>query len=149
MIGLEPEPQSPAVMPLEFDGKPVRVVNVGGDPWWVAKDVCGVLGIGNVSDAVRGRADRENDGLDEDERRDDVGTADAIGRTQQMLCVNESGLYSLIFKSRKPDAKRFRKWVTSEVLPSIRKAGDDGFRHALASSISGCSTSTARPNTAR
>ena len=118
----EPEPQPPAIMPLEFDGRPVRIVTIGGEPWWVAKDVCGVLGIGNVSDAVRGRADRENDGLDEDEYRD-IDNVDVTGRTQQMLCVNESGLYSLVFKSRKPDAKRFRKWVTSEVLPSIRRTG--------------------------
>jgi len=123
MFGIpeEPEPSPPAVMPLEFDGKPVRVVNVGGDPWWVASDVCRVLGIGNASMAVNGNAKTGNLGLDDDEKG--VINHDTPSGPQEMLCVNESGLYSLIFKSRKPDAKRFRKWVTSEVLPAIRKTG--------------------------
>ena len=82
--------------------------------WFVAKDVCKVLSIKNHKDAVSR--------LDDDEK-DEVGITDPIGRTQKTLIVNESGLYSLVFMSRKPEAKKFRKWVTSEVLPSIRKYG--------------------------
>ena len=85
-----------------------------GEIWFVAKDVCKVLSIKNHKDAVSR--------LDDDEK-DEVGITDPIGRTQKTLIVNESGLYSLVFMSRKPEAKKFRKWVTSEVLPSIRKNG--------------------------
>ena len=85
-----------------------------GEIYFVAVDVCKVLGIKNHRDAVSG--------LDGDEK-DYVGITDAIGRNRQTLVVNESGLYSLVFQSRKPAAKKFRKWVTSEVLPSIRKNG--------------------------
>ena len=85
-----------------------------GEIWFVAKDVCKFLGIKNHKDAVSR--------LDDDEK-DEVGITDPIGRVQKTLIVNESGLYSLVFQSRKPEAKKFRKWVTSEVLPSIRKYG--------------------------
>lgn len=93
---------------------PIRVQLINSEPWFVAKDVCEVLGIANHKDA----ASR----LDEDERRG-VGITDPIGRPQTVTAVSESGLYSLIFQSRKAEAKKFRKWVTSEVLPSIRKKG--------------------------
>ena len=97
-----------------FDGMDVRVVVRDGEPWFVAADVCAVLNIANHKDAVAG--------LDEDEK-DGVGITDPIGRTQATTVINESGLYSVIFKSRKPEAKAFKKWVTSEVLPAIRKTG--------------------------
>ena len=93
---------------------PIRVQIINDEPWFVAKDVCEVLGIANHKDA----ASR----LDEDERRG-VGITDPIGRPQTVTAVSESGLYSLVFQSRKAEAKKFRKWVTSEVLPSIRKKG--------------------------
>ena len=93
---------------------PIRVQLINSEPWFVAKDVCEVLGIANNKDA----ASR----LDEDERRG-VGITDPIGRPQTVTAVSESGLYSLVFQSRKAEAKKFRKWVTSEVLPSIRKKG--------------------------
>lgn len=93
---------------------PIRVQVINNEPWFVSKDVCEVLGIANHKDAVSR--------LDDDER-DGVGITDAIGRIQQTTVVSESGLYSLIFQSRKPEAKAFRKWVTSEVLPAIRKKG--------------------------
>ncbi|MFR3055155.1 Bro-N domain-containing protein [Phocaeicola coprophilus] len=93
---------------------PIRVQLINSEPWFVAKDVCEVLGIANHKDA----ASR----LDEDERRG-VGITDPIGRPQTVTAVSESGLYSLVFQSRKAEAKKFRKWVTSEVLPSIRKKG--------------------------
>lgn len=84
-----------------------------GNPWWVLADVCKALEIGNSRMAACGLDDDEKDG---------VSITDSIGRMQTVTAINESGLYSLILKSRKPSAKRFKKWVTSEVLPSIRAA---------------------------
>lgn len=83
------------------------------NPWIVAKDVCDILGLNNPTRALSG--------LDEDEKL----TLPIVraGQTRKTNLVNESGLYALIFKSRKPEAKAFRKWVTSEVLPAIRKRG--------------------------
>lgn len=91
----------------------VRTVVQGEDVWFVAKDVCDVLGINKQRDAYSR--------LDEDERGSVL--VDTLGGQQNMNAINESGLYSLILRSRKPQAKRFKKWVTSEVLPSIRKHG--------------------------
>lgn len=84
-----------------------------GSIWFVAKDVCDTLEIKNSRDAISN--------LDDDERG--VGNADTPGGNQKLSLVSESGLYMLIFRSRKPEAKKFRKWVTSEVLPEIRKTG--------------------------
>lgn len=83
------------------------------EPWFVAVDVCKILDIANVSDAI-GR-------LDEDEKLTSV--LPIAGQKRTVNLINESGLYALILRSRKPEAKSFRKWVTSEVLPSIRKHG--------------------------
>lgn len=99
---------------FDFNEQPVRVMERDGSPWFVAADVCRVLEIANSRDAIGS--------LDEDEK-DGVGITDAIGREQRMSAISESGLYALVFKSRKPQAKEFRKWVTSEVLPTIRKTG--------------------------
>lgn len=93
---------------------PIRVQLIHGEPWFVAKDVCKVLEHSNHKMAVKS--------LDDDEVST-VYLIDAIGREQNTTVVNESGLYSLIFQSRKPGARKFRKWVTSEVLPSIRRKG--------------------------
>lgn len=96
----------------------VRTLTQQGEPWFVLTDVCRVLGIGNPSQA----ASR----LDEDERMtliNNEGHSGQRGGAQSFTIINESGLYSLILTSRKPAAKRFKKWVTSEVLPSIRKTG--------------------------
>lgn len=93
--------------------QPVRVETIGGEPWFVAKDVCDALSIINITDTMNR--------LDDDEKLTSVVSNSGQGR--QMWLVNESGLYNLIFQSRKPEAKAFRKWVTSEVLPSIRKTG--------------------------
>ena len=112
---------STANQSLAFEGSRVRIRTINGETWWVAKDVCKILGIANHHHAVQGNPGRDDPGLDEDERG--VFSVTTPSGEQQMLCVNESGLYALIFKSRKPEAKRFRKWVTSEVLPSIRKTG--------------------------
>ncbi|WP_269543227.1 BRO-N domain-containing protein [Cerasicoccus fimbriatus] len=92
----------------------VRSINIDGEAWFVAKDLCDAIGIANSRDAL-GRLD--------DDEKDAVGVTDAIGREQRQSIVSESGMYNLIFQSRKPEAKRFRKWVTAEVLPSIRKTG--------------------------
>lgn len=91
----------------------VRTVTIDSEPYFVAKDVCVILGISNHNDAV-GR-------LDDDEKRGSVMPTPS--GTQQMVVVNESGLYHLIFQSRKPEAKAFRKWVTAEVLPTLRRTG--------------------------
>lgn len=91
----------------------IRVEIIDGNPWFVAKDVCDALTIEKHRDAVSR--------LDDDERGSVV--VDTLGGKQSVSAVNESGLYNLIFQSRKAEAKAFRKWVTSEVLPSIRKTG--------------------------
>lgn len=98
----------------------VRVVMRGGEPWFVARDVCAILEIANSRDALSS--------LEEDEKIT-VANPDGnprAGIPHEFNVVSESGLYALVFKSRKPEAKRFRKWVTSEVLPSIRKTGGYG-----------------------
>ena len=109
------------IIPFDFDGDAVRVVVQSGEPWFVAKDVCDVLEIGNSRDAVAR--------LDEDELMSVIATSG--GQRREMNAVSESGLYSLIFRSRKPEARRFRKWVTGEVLPSLRKHGRYGGGPAL------------------
>ena len=101
------------LIPFSFEQHPVRVVMREGEPWFASSDVCEALTVGNNRDAI-GR-------LDDDEKG--VGTVDTPGGRQDLGIINESGLYSLILTSRKPEAKRFKKWVTAEVLPSIRKTG--------------------------
>lgn len=102
-----------------FEGAPVRaLVGEDGMPWFNANDVCKALGYLNTTQTL-------DDHVDED----DVSkryTIDSVGRTQRVNFVNESGLYALIFGSSKPRAKRFKRWVTSEVLPTIRKTGSFG-----------------------
>jgi prophage antirepressor-like protein len=105
------------IIPFDFEEQAVRVVLRDGEPWFVAADVCRVLEIGNPSDAV-GR-------LEDDERMtlDTIEGQTGRGGARMMNIISESGLYALIFTSRKEAAKRFRKWVTAEVLPSIRRHG--------------------------
>lgn len=103
-----PSASAPAV--FNFVSHTLRVVMIDGEPWFVATDVCEALGIQNVTQAVAR--------LDDDER-----SMFNIGRQGEASIINESGLYSLILGSRKPEAKKFKKWVTSEVLPAIRKTG--------------------------
>lgn len=91
----------------------VRTIMRDGEPWFVAADVCRVLDIRNSRDAVVR--------LDEDEKG--VASTDTLGGEQQMTVVNESGLYSLILGSRKSEARKFKRWITHEVLPSIHKYG--------------------------
>jgi prophage antirepressor-like protein len=96
-----------------FEGKPVRFVGTAEKPEWVAVDVCDVLGIVNSRSATNG--------FDDDEKG--VRTVDTAFGKQSLATVYEPGLYKLIFKSRKEEAKRFQKWVFNEVLPSLRKWG--------------------------
>lgn len=98
---------------FKYNGKEVRTIQKDGEPWWVLKDVCEVLGLSSPHKVF--------ERLDDDEKgRNQIPT---LGGEQEMTVINESGLYNVILRSDKPEAKPFRKWVTSEVLPSIRKNG--------------------------
>ena len=94
----------------------IRCVMIDGEPWFVGKDVAVSLGYSNPRKALI-------DHIDGDDKMDGVTIRDSIGREQKPIFINESGLYSLILSSKLPDAKKFKRWVTSEVLPSIRKTG--------------------------
>ncbi|RWU12452.1 BRO-N domain-containing protein [Xanthomonas phaseoli] len=103
-----------AITPFDFEGRAVRVVeDEAGLPWFVALDVCECLGISKPRDAVAR--------LDEDERAPVV--VDTLGGAQQVSAINEPGLYSLTLSSRKPEAKRFKRWITHDVLPALRRTG--------------------------
>lgn len=91
----------------------IRMQMVDGEPWFAAKDLCELLGLDNSRQAVSR--------LDDDEKG--VISSDTLGGKQELTFVSESGMYALIFQSRKPQARAFRKWVTGEVLPSLRKYG--------------------------
>lgn len=101
---------------FNFDSNEVRTVVVNEEPYFVGKDVAKVLGYKNTREALKYHVDNED-------KKDGVAIHDSIGRTQKPVVINESGLYSLIFSSKLDSAKRFKRWVTSEVLPQIRKQG--------------------------
>jgi prophage antirepressor-like protein len=101
---------------FDFKGHEVRTTVINGEPWFVGKDVTEALGIAHAASSLRG--------LDEDDKG--VHTMHTPSGQQEMTIINESSLYSLILSSRKPEAKPFKKWVTSEVLPTIRKTGSYG-----------------------
>lgn len=116
---------------FKYKKNQVRMVNIEDEAWFVAKDVCDILTIANARRIV-------SDILEKDEvRKTDV--VDSLGRKQKMNCVNESGLYTLIMRSNKPEARAFKRWVTHEVLPSIRKHGSyvipDKQEHLLALAV--------------
>lgn len=92
----------------------VRVITKDGEPWFVGKDVAEILGYKDTDYAIRAHVDEEDKLI-----RGFTGS----GQNRNMICINESGLYSLILSSKLPGAKQFKKWVTSDVLPSIRKHG--------------------------
>lgn len=92
----------------------IRIVRIDGEPYFVGKDVARVLGYSNTRDALNKRVDEEDK---------EVANCDTLGRSQEMTIINESGLYSLVLSSKLPTAKKFKHWITSEVLPSIRKHG--------------------------
>ncbi len=102
-----------SIITFNFNQNTVRTTVRDGEPWFVAADVAEALGYRTANDATRY--------LDDDER--DTLNQRTLGGNQDLIVINESGLYSLILRSRKPEAKAFKKFVTSEVLPSIRKTG--------------------------
>ena len=93
----------------------VRVSIIDNEPWFVGRDIAEVLGYSRPAKAILDHVD--------DEDKDEVPIQDSIGRMQKTPVINESGLYSLVLSSKLPEAKKFKRWVTSEVLPSIRKNG--------------------------
>lgn len=93
----------------------VRSLVINGEPWLVGKDVADVLGYKNQNDALSKHVDGED--------KDTIAIRDSIGRNRNTPIINESGLYSLVLSSKLPSAKKFKRWVTSEVLPALRKTG--------------------------
>lgn len=104
-----------ALAVFNFQSHDVRVIQQGDTPWFIAADICKALGYKNTSKAVA-------DHLDADEQSNE--SLDSGGKPA--LVINESGMYTLVLRSHKPEARKFAKWVTSEVLPSIRKTGSYG-----------------------
>ena len=100
---------------FNYNGQQVRTTMVDGEPYFVGKDVADILGYAKARNAIANHVD-EDDALK-------WGVMDSLGREQETTIINESGLYSLILSSKLPQAKEFKRWVTSEVLPSIRKHG--------------------------
>jgi prophage antirepressor-like protein len=104
------------VVPFQFDGAAVRVqVSAAGDPWFNAADVCAALGFGNHRQAIDSHVDSDD--------VQKLDATDSLGRSQPTNHINESGVYALIFGSTKPVARKFRRWITTEVLPQIRRTG--------------------------
>ena len=101
------------IIPFEYESTNLRALAINGDPWFMAKDACVILGLGNVGQAILN--------LDDDEKG--VTITDTLGGPQKTSIISESGLYSLILRSRKPEARKFKRWITHEVIPSIRKRG--------------------------
>jgi anti-repressor protein len=109
---------SQEILQFVYDGKAVRTVPIDGEPWWVLTDVCKVLGLGNSHMTA--------DKLDADEKAAvNITDTSSKGTTQgrKVTVVSESGLYAVILLSRKPEAKQFKRWITHEVIPAIRKHG--------------------------
>ena len=102
-----------AMQIFEYQGNEVRTIQHGDEVWWVLRDVCRVLSLSNPAKVAQR--------LDEDEK--DITLSYTPGGYQEITIVNEPGLYSVILRSDKPEAKTFKRWVTHEVLPSIRKTG--------------------------
>ncbi len=113
---------------FEYQGQAIRTMVRDGEPWWVAKDVCGILELRNITETVKR--------LDGDEFSS-TEVIDSLGRKQESYIVNESGLYALILASRKPEARLFKRWITHEVIPDIRKHGvyatDEALERMIAS----------------
>jgi len=99
---------------FQFGDREIRVIDRDGEPWWVALDVCRALGMSEPHRALSR--------LDDDDRHS-MTVLDGRGIPQQTTVINEPGLYTLILRSRKPEAVAFKQWVTHEVLPSIRRTG--------------------------
>ena len=102
------------LIPFAYESTDLRVVTINGDPWFVAKDVCNILGLGNVGQALIG--------LDDDEKSSIIISDGTPGNPNKAI-ISESGLHSLALRSRKPEARAFKRWVTHEVIPAIRHHG--------------------------
>lgn len=98
---------------FQYSDKEIRTIVIDNEPWFVAKDICQALGVSNSRDALTRLHEKEKG----------VSLIDTLGGKQELAVVSESGMYALVLRSRKPEAEPFRLWVTSEVLPSIRKTG--------------------------
>nr|DAZ51869.1 MAG TPA: repressor domain protein [Caudoviricetes sp.] len=103
------------IVAFKYEEQQVRTIEKNGEPWFVGKDVADILGYSDTAQAVRKHIDNEDKGVVE---------MTTPGGKQPVTIINESGLYSLILSSKLPTAKKFKHWVTSEVLPSIRKTGE-------------------------
>ena len=108
--------QENSVLDFNFEGHDVRAIAIDGEPWFVGKDVATALGYKNQRDAIKKQVEVED-------KRPNVAIYDGR-QNRKMTIINESGMYSLILSSTLDSAKKFKKWVTSEVLPSIRKMVD-------------------------
>lgn len=104
------------IMPFQYDGNKVRTIIVDGEPWFVARDVCDILELGDTGRAVSRLEDDECTRIEIDHPQNPE-------KALEVYAVNEPGLYSLILGSRKPEAKAFKRWITHEVIPQIRKTG--------------------------
>lgn len=113
MLKSNPNPATMQVMPFQFETHELRTLLINDAPYFVAKDICNVLGLQDTEVSLRK--------LDDDEKL--MRKLYVSGQNREIALITESGLYALVMRSNKPEAKRFRKWVTSEVLPSIRKTG--------------------------
>jgi len=100
---------------FNFENHEVRSLLINSEPWFIGKDVADVLGYKNHNDALSKHVDGED--------KDTIAIRDSIGRNRNTPIINESGLYSLVLSSKLPSAKKFKRWVTSEVLPALRKTG--------------------------
>lgn len=100
---------------FNFENHEVRSLLINDEPWFIGKDVAEILGYKNPNDALSKHVDSED--------KDVIAIRDTIGRNQKLVSINESGLYSLVLSSKLPSAKKFKRWVTSEVLPALRKTG--------------------------
>lgn len=101
---------------FNFENHEVRSLLVDDEPWFVGKDVAEILSYSNTRKAL-------TDHVDDEDKMDGVTIRDSIGRNQKPVLINESGLYCLVLSSKLPSAKKFKRWVTSEVLPALRKTG--------------------------
>lgn len=102
----------------QFGGREIRVLDLDGEPWWVARDVCAILGYDHTPSAMRRLDEDEYSQFTPNVRQGHTGPP-----PRPMTIVNEAGLYALILGSAKPEAKAFKRWVTHDVLPSIRRTG--------------------------
>lgn len=102
-----------SLVPLHFDNADIRMIILDGEPWWVLNDLCAMLGIANPRNAARRLRDWQKG----------VHTMDTLGGRQDLTLVNEAGVYKLALSSKKDSAEEFERWLTTQVLPSIRKYG--------------------------